>query len=111
MQLLIAQSPDVLAGGAGWAGAGLLGLVLSWLLLVHLPAKDKQLKEIIDQHYAESGRQRADFGEQLDRIARHCETELERVGQQFQSSSQRMTETFFSAIEKLRESINGRVAR
>ncbi len=34
-------------GGAGWVGAGLLGLVLSWLLLVHLPAKDKQITEMV----------------------------------------------------------------
>jgi uncharacterized membrane-anchored protein YhcB (DUF1043 family) len=36
---------DTLSGGAGWVGAGLLGLVLSWLLFIYLPAKDKQLKE------------------------------------------------------------------
>ena len=111
MIALIAQDPDVLSGGAGWAGAGLLGLVLSWLLLVHLPAKDKQLKEIIDQHYTESGRQRADFGMQLDRIAKHCEMEMERANEQFQTSIQRVTDTFFSAVEKLRESINGKATR
>lgn len=30
-------------------GAGLLGLVLGWLMLVHLPAKDKQMKELIER--------------------------------------------------------------
>ena len=35
-------------GGAGWAGAGLLGLVLAWLLLKHLPDKDKQIQGLID---------------------------------------------------------------
>ena len=39
---------DPLSGGAGWIGAGLLGLVLGWLLLIHLPAKDKILKEYVD---------------------------------------------------------------
>lgn len=39
---------DPISGGAGWVGAGLLGLVLSWLLLVHLPAKDKQIKELAE---------------------------------------------------------------
>jgi hypothetical protein len=34
--------------GSGWAGAGLLGMVLGWLLLVHLPAKDKMLLQLID---------------------------------------------------------------
>lgn len=42
---------DALAG-SGWAGAGLLGLVLCWLLFVHLPNKDKQLQQIIDRHAA-----------------------------------------------------------
>lgn len=43
---LFAEAPDpsVLAGG-GWAGAGLLGLVLAWLLFKHLPDKARELKE------------------------------------------------------------------
>ncbi len=40
--------PDQVTGGAGWVGAGLLGSVLAWLLFVHLPAKDKQLKELLE---------------------------------------------------------------
>lgn len=38
---------DPISGGAGWVGAGLLGLVLAWLLLKHLPAKDAQITEFI----------------------------------------------------------------
>lgn len=44
---LLAQV-DSLSGGGGWLGAGLLGLVLGWLLLRHLPEKDRQIKEILD---------------------------------------------------------------
>lgn len=43
------ESPDTISGGAGWVGAGLLGLVLSWLLFVHLPNKDKQTMALIEQ--------------------------------------------------------------
>lgn len=43
-----APSVESLAGGSGWVGAGLLGAVLSWLLLWHLPDKDKQLKAVMD---------------------------------------------------------------
>lgn len=51
--LLVAQLPtDPLSGGAGWAGAGLLSLVLGWLLLKHLPDKDKHIQGIIDRHAA-----------------------------------------------------------
>ena len=48
--LMLAQSAaiDTLSGTGGWAGCGLVGLVLSWLLLVHLPAKDKQVKDTFD---------------------------------------------------------------
>ena len=43
-------SSDILLGGAtGWIGAGLLGLVLGWLLLKYLPAKDQQLKEFQEE--------------------------------------------------------------
>lgn len=36
------------AGLGGWVGASLLGGVLSWLMWVHLPAKDKQLSQLLD---------------------------------------------------------------
>jgi hypothetical protein len=52
---MYAQAPDPLSGGAGWIGAGLLGLVLGWLLIIRLPANDKQaeakdrlLREIVE---------------------------------------------------------------
>lgn len=38
---------DPISGGAGWFGAGLLGLVLGWLMLKHLPDKDKQVENLI----------------------------------------------------------------
>lgn len=48
-------SGSAISGGAGWVGAGLLGLVLGWLLLVRIPAmdkitadKDKQLQVMIE---------------------------------------------------------------
>lgn len=42
---LVAQASDPISGGAGWVGAGLLGMVLAWLLLKHLPDKDRQTRE------------------------------------------------------------------
>lgn len=35
---------------SGWVGTGLLGSVLAWLLWVHLPAKDKQVSDMLDRH-------------------------------------------------------------
>jgi hypothetical protein len=48
--LLIGMNPDALGGGAGWLGAGLLGLVLSWLLLKHLPEKDRLILDMLKQY-------------------------------------------------------------
>lgn len=39
---------DPISGGAGWVGAGLLGLVLGWFLLVRLPAQDRERSSMLD---------------------------------------------------------------
>lgn len=50
---LIAQvAGESINQGPQWVGTGLLGGVLGWLLFVYLPAKDKQLKEMTDNHNA-----------------------------------------------------------
>ena len=61
--LLLAENADAnaLSGGAGWVGTGLLGSVLAWLLWVHLPAKDKQAKEVAEAHAAEIKEHRTEF--------------------------------------------------
>ena len=97
----------ILADGAtestaisGWAGAGLLSGVLSWLLFVHLPTKDKQLKEFLTErndadhqsrsefigeikeiraHYTAREDKLRDVSKQaLDAVLQHCDKEAER---------------------------------
>lgn len=46
--LLLAQGVDTIGGSSGWVGAGLLGLILGWLLLRHLPSKDAQIKDFME---------------------------------------------------------------
>lgn len=80
--------PSALSGGAGWVGAGLLGLVLCWLLLKHLPEKDSQIERLMIRHQSEMsaalaqerseftgalGQQRVEFTGALERILRHNE--------------------------------------
>jgi len=94
--MLFAEA-DWLAGAGGWGGAGLLGLVLGWLLLRHLPAKDAQLKELMtdkDNHAkalvadhqgatkeliarndAALKLAREDYKESLKGVQEHCERE------------------------------------
>ncbi len=48
MTSFFAQGVEMFGEKAGWAGAGLLSIVLLWLFKVHLPAKDAQLERMID---------------------------------------------------------------
>lgn len=50
--LVLLADIDPLSGGAGWAGAGLLGLVLAWVLFVNIPARDKAAKDSLDEFRA-----------------------------------------------------------
>ncbi len=51
MPVLLPLAPmaqaEMVGTGAGWVGAGLLGSVLFWLLMRHLPDKDRQIKELL----------------------------------------------------------------
>ena len=118
LTLFLAAQADPLSGGSGWAGAGLLGLVLAWLLLVHMPARDKRDKEkdeaflnMLSQreekHDAAMAQQRSDFGSQLKAIADHCEKEMGSVAENSRAAQAQTTRAFFSAVEKLRAAING----
>lgn len=86
-----AGAGNAIAGSAGWVGAGLLGLVLSWLLLVRLPATDRQTQNLIESRdkmckdmdanhdsafaLAEKER-RSDFQAALKTITDHCDREM-----------------------------------
>ncbi len=79
--VLTAQAPmppDPISGGAGWIGAGLLGLVLSWLLLKHLPDKDKQIRDLMKDHLEAEKAQRAIYAEaEKDQRTVHASLERE----------------------------------
>ena len=83
-------STDQAAGIAGWTGTGLLGSVLAWLMFKHLPAKDQQVKELIQTHLqelrdkdkafvAELRDQRVEFRASLEKVVAHCEEEMQAV--------------------------------
>ena len=85
--LLLAQT-DPISGGGGWLGAGLLGLVLSWLCLVHLPTKDrredekdKRNQERMDKKDAQLTEMMREFRAALDAVIVHCNAETERIRQ------------------------------
>ena len=88
---LLAQNIDPISGGAGWVGAGLLGLVLGWLLLKHLPEKDRQIRDLIDLHLKTETEQRiihatlereqrAEFRGTLSEMMEHSRRQVEGLG-------------------------------
>jgi len=85
--ILAAGEIDPIAGASGWVGAGLLGLVLGWLLFKHLPEKDRQLETImklkdeqiflvIRTHDEQDRTQQAVFQQALQKVVDHCEREM-----------------------------------
>jgi hypothetical protein len=81
---LFAQLADpgaVTSPVAAWLGTGLLGSVLGWLLLRHLPEKDRQLKEFLTEKDDRMDAQRKEFTASLSAItsAFQHENSLERV--------------------------------
>jgi hypothetical protein len=68
---------DVLSGGAGWAGAGLLGGVLGWLLFVRLPAQDRQTQALIEGRDALMKSLYADYQARVAEVSTRSE-ELDR---------------------------------
>ena len=55
---IIADGLDVFSGGGGWAGFRLTGLLLSWILLVSIPARDKQMRVMIERQDGEREKDR-----------------------------------------------------
>lgn len=64
---LLAEGPD-LGGASGWAGAGMLGMVLFWLMYKHIPVLTagylEQIKDLTEA-----------FERSLDKVVKHCEGE------------------------------------
>lgn len=87
--MMIAQVPvDPISGGAGWIGAGLLGLVLGWLLLMHLPAKAKESKE-----------EREAFGKSLTELSNKFTTALDGQSERFNGRAEALRTDFASSLK------------
>lgn len=123
--ILLAQSvqpADPLSGGAGWFGAGLLGLVLGWVFFFHLPAKDKQLKELFEGKDNQVKELIAGFAaeREKDRVTRHEQSEMfqraiAQICAEFKAdmqgeraSCERRNDMMAKAIEALANRVNNR---
>lgn len=91
---VILATTDPISGGAGWIGAGLLGAVLAWLMFVHLPGKDKLIRELqaesqsfvqrlMDRHDSAVKAQQELFAASLRGVTDHCSAELDKIASRF----------------------------
>lgn len=77
--VLVLVAQEGLAGNAGWAGAGLLGLVLAWLLLLHLPQKDKLVRDLVKEFRDEATAQRTTYTSEAKAERDACTKNFERI--------------------------------
>ena len=102
--LLVADAVSevsAITGGTGWVGASILGGVLAWLMFVHLPAKDKMFKELINdkdkqidviltskwealkqiamEHTKVIESLSAKYQLTMDKVIAHCDVEVQRI--------------------------------
>lgn len=106
--------PSVIPTASGWSAFGLVGMLLYWLCFYHLPNKDKQLKDVIDENNVRADRQvtdhnnrsdkrveefsalvklamiseekqRTDFKQSLDKVITHCQGENQKSREDWSS--------------------------
>lgn len=97
--LWILADADPISGTAvsGWAGAGLLGLVLAWLLLKHIPKVFDDQKE-----------ERTNYRETLDKLVNKSEEDrktFQAVIQNVLTHSKEDTTRVVEAVGKITQSV------
>ncbi len=97
----LAANPDPLTGGAGWIGAGLLGAVLSWLLFLHLPAKDKQVKEMFDLQNQDREKER----ESREKLVAALKAAIDGVADKYERQTASEREQFYARNDAVRMAI------
>ena len=103
---ILAQSTDPISGGAGWVGAGLLGLVLGWLLLKHLPDKDRQQTAQLDRHLAVEESQRQYHGKIEKEQRDEYRTTLGSVLDSHRVQIEVMTKALSTDLQALRQAVD-----
>ena len=84
----------------GWTATGLLAAVLSWVLLQHLPRKDRemdqlairkddQIRDLMAQHEKHLADQGLRYEASLARVTEHCEKEMAELVNQLRAERHR----------------------
>lgn len=89
--------------GGGWVGTGLLGAVLSWLLLRHLPEKDRTSREMLDAFLGMDERRRKEDIE-LRKIEREkCERDNRLLADHLVANTKEIVENTKQTLALARE--------
>jgi PAS domain S-box-containing protein len=100
LAMLLAQGAEGLSGGAGWVGAGLLGAVLAWVFMKHLPAKDTQLEKLISDKDIMIKELVAGHAKSIREVVGHCEEDAEKT----RTTGERWHSETMEALRRLHES-------
>lgn len=73
---------------------GMLGLVLGWLALKHLPAKDAQIQSLIARSDKRLDELATQFKEDLESVIRHCSEENKAILARIDRLTEALTERF-----------------
>lgn len=118
--LLLAEvsAPDIISGSAGWVGTGLLGSVLAWLMFVHLPGKDKMIKEILELGDARLASKDTDLraalkekDQQIEVLLGHKWTAIQQMGTDHRETIKNLAAEFRAVIVETNQHCDRQEAR
>lgn len=111
MDLILLAEHVIDPAFSGWTGAGLLGMVLAWLLLKHLPAKDKQIMDMLESrekaleakdiaHDKAMEAKDAIHDKVIKAVTDHCKEELVIITERFQRWIDTLEQRWIDTLEK-----------
>jgi hypothetical protein len=107
MTRLFAQSPvpTDLSGATGWVGAGLLGAVLAWLLVRHIPSILSHYQTLIatmnSEHQTAVAAARKDYREALVDVLQQHERAMAAMVSVFQRELAKLDATLIRTLDRL----------
>lgn len=105
--IVMAQSGvDPLSGGAGWVGAGLLGAVLGWLLLKHLPDQQKHAEKITSEYTASLKDTNQRHSDAVSKVVEHCDRSANAEREASERRHQEQIQWLTKIHESARESVH-----
>lgn len=111
-------TPDGLQGGVSLVGTIINGSVLAWLLLVHLPAKDKFIKELWnDKDKAVSDKDKqlslviSEKDKQLNLIFEHNMGAIQSIIKEHSESNKHTAAVFQASLDRMTEHCREEVER